>query len=251
MHRTVRTARSLALFGAIALGARSLDAQAPTFTAPKLKATTPAGCLQEASDWRSAQLQPIVATLQSAPADKRADAMTVYRAAYPAAVKEAVRAAKECASQFDLERISTSQLVDLVNLYSFVEDSVSRRRATTRVLAATDLPPRPKANALLLAMREAITESGSYFGIIDKAETFVKQIDAMPDSLNDVKISAHQTMMGRYEYLDVAEGLRTHSSAILSLARKPSSDPKANTPPQHHGLRVSLARSCGRRHAAS
>ena len=230
MHRTVRIAHSLALVGALTLCAHWLDAQAQTFIAPKLKATTPAGCTQEASDWRTAQLQPIIAAMRAAPPEKRSELNAAYNAAYPAVAKEAVRVAKECSTQFDFERIASTELVDLVTLYRFTGDSVSRRRATTRVLAARDLPPRPHAQALLLAMSEAVTESGSYFGIIHGAEQVVARIDALPDSLADIKISAHQTMMSRYEYLDVAEGLRTHGLAVLALARKQANRPDINTP---------------------
>ena len=210
-------------------GAATLTAQSAA-TAPKLSAKTPAECTKGASDWRNTQLQPLVAALRAAPAEQRNDALATYNATYPLVLKESVRAAKECATAFSWETIATSQLADLVTLYAFTNDSVSRKRATARAVAARDLPPRGHANALLLALREEISDAGSHFGIIDGAERAMVAIDALPDSLDDIKISAHQTMMGRYEYLDVAEGLRDHAARILTLSRRAGATAAARTP---------------------
>ena len=106
-------------------GAATLTAQSAA-TAPKLSAKTPAECTKGASDWRNTQLQPLVAALRAAPAEQRNDALATYNATYPLVLKESVRAAKECATAFSWETIATSQLADLVTLYAFISDSVSR-----------------------------------------------------------------------------------------------------------------------------
>ena len=69
-------------------------------------------------------------------------------------------------------------------------------------------------------MSQEVDKVPGYFGIIDGAERYVAKIDMLPDSLADLKLAAHRTMLGRYEYLDVAEGLRTHSTALIAIARR-------------------------------
>ncbi len=208
----------------------TLRAQGPTVETLKLTAATPALCTKGASDWRNEKLQPIITAARTAPPEKRTELVAAYNAAYPLVNKESVRAAKECAAAFDVETIAPAQLVDLVNLYSFVNDTAGQRRATARALTAKGLPPRPHAKVLLLALQQEIANASSYFGIIDGAEKVLVAIDALPDSLDDIKLSAHSTMLGRYEYLDVADGLRTQSLAVLTLARKLSATgPTATT----------------------
>src|SRR6185436_2899273 len=109
--------------------------------------------------------------------------------------------------------------VELIGLYSFAGDTASKRRATARILTVTDLPPRQHAQALAIGMSEEVTRSGSYFGIIEGAEKMIAKIDALPDSLSDIKLNAHQSLLGRYEYLDVNEGLRKHATALIELGR--------------------------------
>lgn len=55
--------------------------------------------------------------------------------------------------------------------------------------------------------------------MLDEAERIAAKIDQLPDSLNDIKLQAHQEMLGRYEYLDVAAGLEKHALAMLALGR--------------------------------
>jgi thiol-disulfide isomerase/thioredoxin len=225
----VRTMSSVVI--GIVCAASTLTAQAPappTFTAPKFPATTPGDCSKAATEWTTAQLTPILTALRSAPPEKRAELSSNYNTAHPLVRKESQRAATECSAAFRVETITPSQLVDLAQLYAFTGDTVNRRRATARVLSVTSLPPRQRANALLLAMQQELDDNSSYFGIIASAEKVVSAVDALPDSLNEIKVSAHQTMLGRYEYLDVAQGLRDHALALLKLARPmPTSGPKA------------------------
>ena len=56
-------------------------------------------------------------------------------------------------------------------------------------------------------------------------------------SLADIKLQAHQSMLGRYQYLDVAEGLFQHANAVIALARK------LNRPQEMISGYSSLARS--------
>src|SRR3990170_860475 len=141
-------------------------------------------------------------------------------AAMNAASAGAQKMAADCAAQFSVASVPGAQLMDLIALYNAARDTANSRLATERVMTEKNLPPRVRGQALLLAMSQEATRNPSYFGIIDGAERYVAQIDALPDSLDDLKLQAHQSMLGRYEYLDVAEGLHTHSMAVITLARK-------------------------------
>jgi thiol-disulfide isomerase/thioredoxin len=195
-------------------------APANNATAPTVDAKTPRDCVDGLNQWRQAQLTPVMAGLRTVPAEKRDSAIAVYQAAYTRVNAEAIRSAKQCAAKFSVETTPSSQLVELASLYSFTGDSINRRRASERALAATDLSPRQRGQALLAGMNEEIASARDYFGINAGAEQVVRKIDALPDSLADIKLSAHQTMVGRYEYLDVNEGLRVHASALIALGRK-------------------------------
>jgi thiol-disulfide isomerase/thioredoxin len=214
-------ARRMIVAAFVASPAFSLLAQTPaTPKAPPVDAQTPMGCLRPLNDWRTAQLSTAIAGVQNAAPEKRDSAMTVYQARYAAVNAEAIRSAKECATRFSVDKTPTSQLTELVSLYSFVGDTANRRRASERALAATDLAPRERGKALLAGVGQEITDARDKFAMNDAAERLVERIDALPDSLADLKISAHQTMLGRYEYLDVNEGLRIHATALITLGRR-------------------------------
>ncbi len=192
----------------------------PPLKAPAVDAKTPGDCVKGLNDWRMSALAPAAGGIRNAPPENRDSAMKVYQAAYVAVNAEAVRSAKQCAAKFNVERTPTSQLSELASLYAFVGDTTNRRRASDRALAATDVTPRQHGQALLGALTQEIQIAGDHFGMLDGAERVISRIDALPDSLVDLKLSAHQTMLGRYEYLDVNEGLRVHATALIALGRR-------------------------------
>ena len=197
------------------------SAQTPAAAkAPTVDAKTPGDCVKGLNDWRVAQMTPAATAVRSASPEARDSAVSIYQRVYATVNAEAVRSAKECAAKFSVEKTPTSQLSDLVSLYTFIGDTANRRRASERALAAADLSPRQHGQTLLDALGQEIGAARDHFGILDGAEHVAKQIDALPDSLADLKLSAHQTLLGRYEYLDVNEGLRVHATALIALGRR-------------------------------
>jgi thiol-disulfide isomerase/thioredoxin len=180
----------------------------------------PATCTKAANDYRAAKVQPAYDAYRQAPDSLRADRLKAYSAAYTAAAAETKQMAAECAAKFAVATIPAEQLFDLISLYQVAGDTTAARQATDRLLSEKTLPPRSRGQALLLGMSREATRDPSFFGIIPAAEHFVDEIDALPDSLNDVKLQAHRTMLGRYEYLDVADGLFHHASAVITLGRE-------------------------------
>jgi hypothetical protein len=87
--------------------------------------------------------------------------------------------------------------------------------------AAPELSPRGRGRALLLAVAREINKRPSdYFGILDSAEQYVAEIDRLPDSLDDMKLAAHERMRAQYDYLDVDDGLRRHAAALVTIGRR-------------------------------
>ena len=181
---------------------------------------TPAACIKASNDYRSTQVAPALEAYRKATDSTRADLLAKYVVASNAAATGSAKIAADCAAMYNVSTVPATQLMDLIGLYNVARDTTSARVATDRLLAAKDLPPRAKGQALTLGMMQEITKASALFGIIPGAEEYVAKIDALPDSLADIKLAAHRTMLGRYEYLDVAEGLRTHSTALIALARK-------------------------------
>lgn len=198
----------------------------------------PAACTKSANDWRTAQLAPPLAAYRAATDANRADLQAKYLAANTAAANGAQRIAAECAAKFTPATVPGAQLADLITLLTLARDTAGVRTATDRLLTEKTLPPRARAEALLLGMSRAISEDPT-FGILPGAEAYVAQVDALPDSLHDIKLRAHSTMLGRYEYLDVAGGLETHARAILALSKATPSSPQAIS--AYHSLARSFA----------
>ena len=190
----------------------------PTLPAQTV-ANTPAACIKQTNDWRSAQVAPALEAYRAATDANRADLQKKYIDVANASATGSQKMASECASKFTVAAIPPLQLMDLVNLYNTARDTTNARIATERLLSDSNLPPRTRAQSLLVSMTQAIAAQSSVFGILDNAEHVMAKIDALPDSLNDIKLQAHQQMLGRYEYLDVAAGLQNHATAVITLAR--------------------------------
>jgi thiol-disulfide isomerase/thioredoxin len=202
------------------LSTTSIAQPQPSATAPSVVGKAPGECTKTLNDWRTEQLAPLLSAYRAATPENQEKAANAYTAAARSLSSEAIRAANVCAARFDVNTIPPAQLGDLIALYAFAGDTAGRRRATERMLSARDLPPRQQAQALALEMNQEISRQNGYFGILESAERIADRIDALPDSLADIKLKAHQTLLGQYEYLDVNEGLRKHATATIELGRR-------------------------------
>ena len=187
--------------------------------AQKTSQLSPAACTKAANDWRTAQVVQPLAAYRVATDANRAELQAKYVDAINVAGKGAQKMAAACAAKFSVATTPPAQLGDLVTLLTLAQDTTNVRLATDRLLTDKTLPQRARAQGMILGMNRAITANSNHFGVLDDAEKFVAQIDALPDSLNDMKIQAHSRMLGQYEYLDVADGLEKHALAIIALSR--------------------------------
>jgi hypothetical protein len=175
--------------------------------APLITGDSPAQCMKRANDWRNE-------AFRNAPAAARTTDF------YNRLLSDARSAAKECGAGFNADNTPSEQIPLLIEFYTFIGDTASARNTLARAISKKDLSPRDRGRLLNLAMNQAVTASAGYFGWLEGAERYVTQIDALPDSLDEFKVAAHQAMLSRYEYLDVARGLETHANALIALARK-------------------------------
>jgi len=203
---TVRPAlATLALVLATPAAAVS-QAQQPMQAAPV--PATPAECLQSASDG----LNKAVTAAQKAGAFNNAN----YAAMRGAAQKQAA----SCAATFSVEKSPSSQLTSLSTLYSYIGDTTNAHRALDRAMEAKDLSARDRATSMIMTISRHNRAANAFAGLVAPSEALVKKIDAFPDSLSDLKIRAHQTMLGQYEYADNDHGIQSHAQAIVTLGRR-------------------------------
>lgn len=217
MSKRLVFARS-AFAAALVAGTTSIAAPT-TLTAQGSITTSPGACTNSVNGWRTAQIAPALAAYRAATDANRAELQTKYVDAVGVASKGAQQKAAECAASFRVASVPAAQLFDLVTLFALAQDTTNVRLATERLLNDQSLPQRARAQGLILGINRTIAENSSHFGILDDAEKFVSQIDALPDSLNDIKIQAHSRLLSQYEYLDVAAGLEKHALAVIALSR--------------------------------
>jgi thiol-disulfide isomerase/thioredoxin len=211
---------ALLLASLIGTSSAQVTPRANAAESPAPAAGTPAACSRAAIGWQRAHTAPALADYRKATDANRADLMAKYQAALASATAQSREMSRACAAAFTVDGIASNQLMDLITLYGQIGDTANVRRATERLLTASDLPPRARAQALVLGMQQEIATQSNYFGILEGAERYIAKIDALPDSLADIKLTAHQNMLGRYEYLDVADGLRHHALAVIALAKQ-------------------------------
>jgi hypothetical protein len=174
---------------AVSTASAQTPARPAAAVAPPPAPGTPAACSKAAADWQKAETAPALEAYRKATDSTRAELMATYQAASRAAFKGFQQRAAECAATFSVETIPAGQLMDLVSLYNAAQDTSGARRATERLMTATDLPPRARAQALLMGMNQEVAKVPSYFGIIEGAERYVAKVDALPDSLDDLASS--------------------------------------------------------------
>ena len=197
--------RPIPLILALLLWAGRGAAQSPA-ASDSLAGRTPADCLQGARAARTRMVMEARST-GAAPDLNRIAA-------------ESRRLAAACAARFDVATIATDQLDSLASLYRFVHDTALARRATDRQLAAPGLTARQRGDATLAAMRAAIAAADAFAGLVAPAEELARRTDALPDSLADLTLAAHQLLLEQYEYGDVDDGIRAHASAVLGVVAR-------------------------------
>jgi thiol-disulfide isomerase/thioredoxin len=179
----------------------ALAAQAPA------QPTTPGGCSKAAAEWFAQQYRAAQAAA-SRPGGKAPDVQTLFT--------ERKSREMTCAAQFQVADMSGPELLDLAALALEVGNDDQAVAAVTKRLQEPGLTDRERADALD-AMISAYTRPDT--AKLDEAEGYLRQLEALPDSLADRKLAGHATLEGEYRYLDFDSRIRRHSLAIIALGR--------------------------------
>jgi hypothetical protein len=215
---TPRIQRCVAILSVAAGRAAQGQLRIPT---PAAAPTTPAECQKVADDWRRSQLEPLSAAIRSATAEKRDSVFKAYRVRSDL-VFPAVRAwTIECARKFEVDRMpSSGQLIDLMRLDMFIPDTAGFWRAAQRTLAANDLTPRMRADALVDEADMSMTFRGDATRWTERAERILREINALPDSLANRKLHPNAAIVAVYEGLGLTAAAAAHAPTLISLGRQ-------------------------------
>jgi thiol-disulfide isomerase/thioredoxin len=215
LFTTAATALALGVIpGATALAQSNGASAAPAatltpITAPALTAATPGECLKAGSTWYTNTMRALPTAEQNA---RRVALSTEQR-----------RAVKACGERFTVDNTKPADLADLTSYFTAMGDTTNARLSFERSMAVMKtLPPRARGMILRQAIERDYRSHPGYFGILEGSEKLVAEVDALPDSLADVKIGVHEYMLGTYDYLDVADGLANHANALIKLGRAAS-----------------------------
>jgi thiol-disulfide isomerase/thioredoxin len=108
----------------------------------------------------------------------------------------------------------------LSSVYLYVGDTSRAERIASGVAARTPANEGEQAEILLASMQFANAMADPFAGINEKAEAIVRRIDALSDSMLVKKMAAHSSMLGRYQYADIDDGIQEHAAKLLPLARR-------------------------------
>jgi thiol-disulfide isomerase/thioredoxin len=147
--------------------------------------------------------------------------------------KERIALAQDCAAKFDAATIAARELTGLADLYTEAAKPELAKLALDRALAARDLPVAERAAVLVQAVRSGLREPKSPERNA-RLETYVDELDRMPESVFDQKFSAHNSLNGYYRADDIDAGIVKHSMWIIDAS-------KTFTPDQRQRLGPSVA----------
>jgi thiol-disulfide isomerase/thioredoxin len=174
--------------------------------APSAAPATPADCVRATRDFiikRQQQLRP-------------ATGMTAEIVRQVEQEKSAM--AKECAARFDLGTIAVGELPALADLYTEAGQPDRAKLALDRGLAATDASTADRAAILTQAVRSGLREPKSA-GRNARLESYVDELDALPDSVFDQKFAAHNAMNNYYRGDDIDAGIISHSTWMIDASK--------------------------------
>ena len=133
---------------------------------------------------------------------------------------EAKQMARDCAAKIDQASASVAELAGLVPLYLYTNDTAKALGVMSVARTRKGLSEAELSDLDLSALRLAIAAWDPFKGINPEGEKIVAAIDARSDAVLPQKISAHSSLLGRYEYADIEDGLRDHAEKLMPLARR-------------------------------
>jgi thiol-disulfide isomerase/thioredoxin len=201
---------------AVMAGCVGLVAQVP---AQPAMATTPAGCLKSAREYRQSLMKELQTRLRDAGKPTVAadlDSVAVKTADY----------AKACAAQFATSNLGAADLASLAELHLDAGQPATARQVLDRALALPGADAASRATALVTAVR-VLSRQFRQAGILDQAEQYVAELEKLPPSFVRERVEAHGLLNNYYRADDIDAGIITHSTRIIELNAGLTADHRA------------------------
>ena len=202
---------------AVAL-AVTVFAQAP---APPSMAATPSGCLASAREYRQALMKDLQARLKESgkpTSQEDVNAVGARTAAYASA----------CAAQFTKGGVASSDVPALAELLVEAQQIDAARATIARAVSAPGADAAAKAAALSTGVR-ILARQFRQPGVLDQAEAWVTELEALPAAFVRERLEAHGVLNGYYRADDIDAGIIRHSTRIIELMAALPADQR--TPP--------------------
>jgi thiol-disulfide isomerase/thioredoxin len=136
---------------------------------------------------------------------------------------ERVAMLRECAAQFDMDKMAPADLAPLVDLYVEAQQMDLAQKALARGLAESSLDPPAKGNLLVLAVRTTLRQPKSAQRNA-VAERYVDQLDALGDAALEHRLSGHNALNNYYRGDDIDEGIIRHSTWMIEAGKRLNAD---------------------------
>jgi thiol-disulfide isomerase/thioredoxin len=216
----------------IALAVASIAGVAPAAQSPAAPSlptelpTTPAGCATAVRDYVAAGNRALGIGPDAAPPNTAAAAARIQQMKAPAQAF-----ALRCVAQFNAAAVRENEIADLVALYDMGQTAINaetvatRNAAVDRVLASKDLPAAARLDMLktLFAVTRmsygTTTRDERRVGVYPLVERISDAVDAMPEATPALRLSFHQSALGRYRGDDIDSGIIKHATWILGAMK--------------------------------
>src|SRR4051812_24018387 len=134
-------------------------------------------------------------------------------------VNAAKTVTRDCAAKIDVASASVRERSDLASLYIYTGDTSKAEGLVNKLLAAKG-PESDRADARIAAIRLAIAKWDPFAGANPDGEKFVRELDAMSDSVIAQKVAGHSALLSRYEYADLDEPIHAQATQLLAIAKR-------------------------------
>lgn len=168
-----------------------------------------AGCLRQAADLRTRRR----AELQRS--GKPLDAEAARRIG-----TEVRNLGAACAARMDVSNPGPAEYPALAQLYLLVGDTAKAIGWVERGLTSLRATQRQKAELLLSGIRVSMAGVGAMPDTLKLSESYMRQLDLLPDSLGAMKLAGHALLLAHYDYADVDALVLGHAKAIVDIANR-------------------------------
>lgn len=135
--------------------------------------------------------------------------------------------AKKYAAKFTVESVKETELIALARLFVSAQQYDQAHAAIKRRLASPNLTADDRAEALTVGVDVTLSVKDINDAVLQQAESYVAQIDALPGVPVRRQLTAHGRIGGYYSYADMdAKNLEHHEKIIELINKLPAEERK-------------------------